>query len=242
MSTEPDPPRRAAEAALERRLVTVQAASGATFAIFLVAHLINQMIALAGPVAYDRTMGALRSVYQATGLEIVLVGAPLLIHVVASVWRIVRRRRSGVRPAAAIRSRLQRLSGLVLLIFVFGHVFATRGASLLFDVYPDFDAIAFTMVWTPAYFIPYYSVFAISGLYHALQGVTLALPRLGLHVGGGGRSRWVVVTTLIGAATILLAVARFAGAFDDHRERALGGAYAQLLERLGAADLAELRR
>lgn len=241
MSSQHDPSARTAAAALERRLVTAQAASGATFAIFLVAHLVNQMIALAGPAAYDGAMAGLRVAYHTPVLEVILVGAPLVVHVVVSVWRMIRRRRAGGRPAAAVRSRLQRVSGVVLLIFVFGHVLATRGASAIFGVFPDFDAIAFTMIWTPAYFIPYYTVFAIAGLYHALHGVTLALPRLGLQAPGGARARWVVVVTLIGAAAIVLAIARFAGAFDDHRDRVLAGDYARLLDRLGAADLAELR-
>lgn len=245
MSTRSDPSSaratRSAGSALERRLVTAQAASGTIFAIFLVAHLVNQMIAAAGPAAYDGTMAALRGVYHVPVLEVTLVGAPLIVHVVVSVWRVIRRRRAGAGPAASARSRLQRISGVILLIFVFGHILATRGASAIFGVFPGFDAIAFTMVWNPLYFIPYYAVFAIAGLYHALHGITLALPRLGVRTPGGPRARWVVVLTLVGAAAIVLGIARFAGAVDDHRDRVLTGDYARLLDRLGLADLAALR-
>ena len=80
------------------------------------------------------------------------VGAPLLLHIVTSVRRVVRRRRLGQPQSRAVRTRLQRYSAVVLLVFIVGHVVATRGASLVYEVWPGFDAIAFTMLWVPAYF------------------------------------------------------------------------------------------
>lgn len=220
----------------------VQAASGAAFALFLLVHLGNTVAAMAGPAAYDAVQGPLRAVYQVPPIEVALVIGPLLVHVAASVARMLRRRLGQAAPRA-VRSRLQRHSGVVLLVFVFGHVFATRGASLIFGVWPGFDAIAFTMVWNPLYFIPYYTLFAIAGLYHLLHGLTLALPRLGLR---GVNGRWtagaVVGGTIAGALAIVLGIAGFSGAFDETvRGRAIDSAYARLLEELGFADRAALR-
>lgn len=225
------------DAARERTLIRIQAASGALFALFLLVHLINQMVGVAGPVAYDAVQGELRGVYQTPLVEIALVAAPLLVHVVVSVWRMLRRRRSGRPPARATRARLQRYSAIVLLVFTFGHIFATRGASLIYDVFPGFDGIAYTLVWFPGYFFPYYLLFSVAALYHLLNGVTLALPRLGLRGAVGPRSgRVVAAAWLAGAVALALGLAGFAGAFHDVRQGAIDSDYARLLEELGATE------
>lgn len=228
------------ETQVERRLVTLQAASGALFAVFLLAHLVNQMVAMAGQPAYDGVQAQLRAVYQVPAIEVALVGVPLVVHVTTSVWRMIRRRRRGQTATPATRTRLQRWSAVVLLVFIVGHVLATRGSSLVMDVLPGFDAIAFTMVWSPAYFIPYYTVFSIAALYHAVHGLTLALPRLGLR-GAGKTGALVNVVVGVGAVGLVLGVAGFAGAFGAVRERAIDGAYARMLEELGFVDRAALR-
>jgi succinate dehydrogenase/fumarate reductase cytochrome b subunit len=230
------------ESRVERGLMRLQAGSGALFAVFLLAHLVNQMVAAAGPAAYDGVQAELRAVYQVPAIEVALVGAPLVVHAVTSVLRVLRRRRRGQTTAPAVRTRLQRWSAAVLLLFIVGHVVATRGTSLVYAVFPGFEAIAFTMVWQPAWFIPYYAVFAVAALYHALHGLTLALPRLGLRGAGGRGARaaalWLVV---IGSVLLLLGVAGFAGAFEAVRERAIAGDYARVLEDVGLVDRAALR-
>lgn len=223
------------ESRVERGLMRLQAGSGALFAVFLLAHLVNQMVAAAGPAAYDGVQAELRAVYQVPAIEVALVGAPLVVHAATSVLRVLRRRRRGQTAAPAVRTRLQRWSAAVLLLLIVGHVVATRGTSLVYAVFPGFEAIAFTMVWQPAWFIPYYAVFAVAALYHALHGLTLALPRLGLRAARGA-SRLVPAIVGVGAALLLLGVAGFAGAFEAVRERAIAGDYAALLERLGFAE------
>lgn len=225
------------DAASERALIKVQAASGALFALFLLVHLVNQMVAVAGPGPYDALQGELRRVYQAPFVEIVLVAAPLLVHVVVSVWRMIRRRRAGRAAPRAPRARLQRYSAIVLLVFTFGHIFATRGASLIYDVFPGFDGIAYTMVWFIGYFFPYYLIFAVAGLYHLLNGVALALPRLGSRGPAAARSgRIVAALWLAGAVALLLGLAGFAGVFQDVRGAAIDSPYARLLGELGVAE------
>ncbi len=218
-----------------------QAASGALFALFLAAHLVNTMLAALGPATYDAAQGQLRAVYHAPPIEVALVGVPLLVHVIASVWRVVRRRRLGQPAPQAVRTRLQRYSAVVLLVFIVGHVVATRGSSLIYDVWPGFDAIAFTMIWVPAYFIPYYTLFSVAALYHLVHGLSVALPRLGVRGIHGPRTGKVVAgLTIVGAVLLVLGVAGFVGAFADVRGRAVDSSYARMLERLGVADRAAL--
>lgn len=182
-----------------RRLLQVQAASGLLFAVFLLLHLLNQMLATFGPGAYDGTQRALRRGYQAPPVEIALVLAPLLTHAAAGILRLWRRRSEGKRAPANIYARLHRISGIVLLIFFGGHVAATRGASLLYGVFPEFLGVAFTLKWVPAYFFPYYTVFALAGLYHLIYGLSVALPVLGLRGGSGLRKP----ALLVPAASVL---------------------------------------
>lgn len=225
------------DSARERTLIRIQAASGALFALFLCVHLLNQMFAAAGPEVYDALQGELRAVYQAPVLELVLVGLPLVVHIVVSVWRMVRRRRSGRARTVAPHLRWQRRTAVVLLVFTFGHILATRGSSLLYDIVPGFDAIAYTMVWNFGYFFPYYLVFSIAALYHLLAGLALGLPRIGLTRAAGARSRRAVVLAwAAGAVALTLGLAGFAGAWHDVRERAIASPYARLLADLGVAD------
>lgn len=227
----------ALDSARERALVKIQAASGALFALFLAVHLVNQMLAAAGPAVYDAYQGQARAVYQAPALELVLVAVPLVVHVAVSVWRMVRRRRLGLPRATAPRLRWQRRTAIVLLVFTFGHIAATRGASLLYGVFPGFDAIAYTMVYALAYFFPYYLLFSIAALYHLLTGLALALPRIGLAGPRAARShRAVVAAWAAGALALALGVAGFAGAFHDVHDRAVTSPFARLLAELGFGD------
>ena len=225
----------------DRLLMQMQAASGALFALFLLAHLGNMMLAALGPEVFDAAQGNLRAVYQVPPIEVALVGAPLLLHIVSSVWRVVRRRRLGQPQPRALRTRLQRYSAIVLMVFIVGHVVATRGASLMYEVWPGFDAIAFTMLWVPAYFIPYYALFSVAALYHLINGLSVALPRLGVRrLGALRHGRVVIGLSVVGGALLLLGVAGFAGAFQNVRAQAIDSGYARLLERLGLADRAAI--
>ena len=225
------------DVARERALISVQAASGALFALFLLVHLFNQMLAVAGPTVYDDVQGELRSVYQAPVVELALVGLPLVVHVVVSVWRMVRRKRRGQPAPKGPRARMQRWTAIVLLVFTFGHILATRGTSLIFGVAPGFDGVAYTMVWFFSYFFPYYLIFSVAGLYHLLNGVALSLPRLGLRGPAALRSgRTVFAAWLAGAVALALGLAGFAGAFHDVEARAVASPYAQTLRDQGLAD------
>lgn len=222
------------DAARERALIQVQAASGAAFAVFLLLHLVNQMFAVAGPDAYDGVQAGLRGFYQALPVEILLVCAALVVHIGASVWRMSRRRRRRQAAPRALRSRLQRYTAIFLLVAVPGHVLATRGVSLAFDAPLGFDGLAFTMVRASGYFFPYYLVLAVAGLYHLLNGLSLALPRLGLRLPPAARSgRLLGAAWLAGALALALGVAGLAGAFSDVEARALASRTAEVYGDLG---------
>ena len=78
-----------------------------------------------------------------------------------------------------------------------------------------------------------------AALYHLINGLSVALPRLGVRRVGPLRSgRFVMGLAAAGGLLLLLGVAGFAGAFHDVRGRAIDSNYARLLEELEVADRA----
>jgi succinate dehydrogenase/fumarate reductase cytochrome b subunit len=151
--------------------------------------------------------------------------------------RMLRRRRSENKHApASLRARLHRWSGIVLLVFFAGHVIATRGASVIFHVYPEFAGIAFTLKWVPAYFWPYYLTFALAGMYHLVNGLGVALPILG--VGEGRmlrRPRFLIGVSVIAGIALVAGMLGFGGALARPNVDPRHSPYAALLRRIGVA-------
>lgn len=193
------------DVARNRKLLQVQAASGLLFALFLLLHLFNQMLAALGAGAYDGAQRVLRRGYQAPVVEVVLVLLPMLIHAAAGIARMWwRRQQPGPRGPVSTAARLHRMSGIILLVFFLGHVIATRGASFLYGIFPEFAGIAFTFRWIPAYFWPYYTSFALAGLYHLVYGMSVALPVLGVRGGAGLRRPVLLVSVVTGLGLALI--------------------------------------
>src|SRR5262245_17675046 len=76
------------------KLGRIQAASGALFAVFLSLHLATTSSAAGGIESYDGVLAWARRVYRpALPVEIALVGAPALVHMVCGVMAFARRKR-----------------------------------------------------------------------------------------------------------------------------------------------------
>ena len=167
-----------------RSLIKVQAASGLVLALFVGLHLINVLLANFGPDVFVSVQRSLRIMYQHPAFELTAIAAALIIHVTVGVIRARRRRRdpttAGPRPAPAWPVRINRWAAYFLIATVFGHALATRGPSLVYDVYPEFSGISFSLWWRPWLFYPYYFLLGTCGFYHLVFGVTLALGSLRL--------------------------------------------------------------
>jgi succinate dehydrogenase/fumarate reductase cytochrome b subunit len=161
----------------DRRLARIQAVSGLCFLAFVGVHLVNLMLAARSPAAYNGFQRAVRPVYQFPPLEIGLVMAPLLVHIAAGIRRLRRD-----RAPRELRARLHRWSGIFLLVVIFGHIAAVRGSSFVYGVYPEFEGLELSMWLAPWLFYPYYALFAVAALYHALNGAGVALGVLGVRV------------------------------------------------------------
>jgi len=190
----------------------VQAVSGLCFAAFLTLHVAATVSAIFGEAAFTFVQHAGRRMYQFPIVELGLIAA-FALHLI-SAWKLRRRARATVGRHA--RRRLHRYAGIYLVLFVAGHALATRGVSLAGDVDSGFDAVAFSIAWVPAWFLPYYFFLAMAGLYHAWWGSLTALARLGWSAPGALRAHaafWLL--PLAGLMLIPLALARFAGLLGD---------------------------
>jgi succinate dehydrogenase/fumarate reductase cytochrome b subunit len=160
----------------------IQAASGAVFSLFLVVHLINTWIASVGAGAYDSVQQVLRQVYQFAPVEALILAA-LAVHMAVGITRIV----TEPPRQLSLRARLHRYSGFFLMVFIGGHIFAVRGSSWFYGVYPGFEGLAFSIDAVPGYFYPYYFLLALAGLYHGLNGLGIASARLGWRLNVSSR-------------------------------------------------------
>lgn len=194
----------------ERRLLQIQALSGLGFLIFTLVHLANTGIAVLGVEAYAGFQEIARIFYQNPALEIALLMIPLAIHWTAAAIRL--KRDGFMRKNRTLRARLHRYSGYFLLVFIWGHVAATRGPSFFYDVEVGFSTIAYTFKWLPVWFYPYYTTLALAGLYHGINGAMLAGSIFGLRVPQVlryGPGFWFPIGAL--ALTLLVGLASLGG-------------------------------
>ena len=209
-------------------LASVQAATGLIFGAFVALHLLNTWLAAFGAETYDGVQRALRAAYQLPPLEVLILGA-LLVHLGIGLYRVWQ----SPRPAAQ-RARWHRYAGLFLVVFIGGHILAVRGSSWLFDVYPGFEGLAFTLQAVPGYFYPYYFLLALAGLYHGLNGATIALARL------RGSTVLALSTlkhaTVVGAALTVVALGGLSGIWT-HLDDPQDSAFAQLAHAVLAGDV-----
>ncbi len=185
-----------------------QALSGVMLAGFAALHLLNLPFALV-PGGYDAYQRMMRVLYQSPLFEIPFVIAPLVVHVICSVRGMLRTDRA---PARTWPERLHRWSAWYLLLVIAGHVLATRGASLFYGVYPESAGIAFTLVWIPLFFWPYYAVLAISGVLHLGYGLPRAISVLRRTGDRSQRSVALMVGLLLTAMLVALGLLGFSGA------------------------------
>ena len=192
----------------------IQAWSGLLFAVFATLHLLNTALAALGPAAYNGMQRAMRPVQHLPLVEGGLILLPLVVHAVAGVARM--RKRRGKRAPASRRARLHRYAGYFLLAVMAGHVFATRGPDWFYGIYPEFEGLAFTFQVLPQFFFVYYPILALAGLCHLVIGVPLALGVVGWPVPmrlRRGPALWLPLA--LAGALLVLGVAGLGGLLGD---------------------------
>lgn len=187
------------------RLRSLHRTSAMLLCVFLILHVANHLVALAGQQAHIEFMAALRPLYRNALIE------PLILFI--AVWQagsgltLLWRARHAQRDTLGW---LQHLSGLYLAFFLLVHVSAVLGGRMVFGLDTDFRFAAAgfhvgAWVWffAPYYFLALFSLFAHAGcgLYWNLpqnrpglrQSVLAAMLIAGLFIAGA------VVLALAGA-------------------------------------------
>lgn len=170
------------------RLRVLHLASAMAVGLFLLLHIGNHIVGLAGQDAHIRAMAALRGIYRHPAVEYPLLA--LIAWQVASGLTMVAR---GWRQRSGFVGWTQALSGAYLAFFLLNHVGAVLGGRYFFGLDTDFRfaAAGFHVPYWPIFFAPYYFL-AILALFLHLgcaihwnlseqgPGRSIALPAMGL--------------------------------------------------------------
>lgn len=198
---------------IERHLKTAQIGSAIVFLPFLLIHLGNAVLAIFGPDTYDGFQSAAQQIYQRPFIEISLLIAPLLIHLLSGLTLLLlNRHRQTHHP---IRRRLHTWTGLFLALVILGHVVATRGLPWAYDFHTGFAGVSFSLWWMPWYFYPYYFLLFMAGAYHSLNGSSLLSQRLFSRALIANQGQMQVVM-LFSALVIFVALLSFGGNLRDN--------------------------
>lgn len=168
---------------------SIQALSGLAFSSFLSLHALNTIVASTGPHGYDETQRLFRMFYWHPMVELPVLFGALGVHVASSIYLMISRElasqkqqqppRTKAVATVSWRTLLHRYSGIFLMFCVGGHIFATRGHSVLL---PDehvggFTLVQYTMDKFPGFWLmyPYYLAFGVCGVVHGVYGVIRSL-------------------------------------------------------------------
>lgn len=158
----------------DRTLKRLQAASGIAFLPFLLVHLSNALLAIAGAQAYDGFQQWAQRIYHRPAIELLFVILPLCVHLAAGILLFVRQRSRSNGRAFSPHS----LAGFFLALVVVGHVVSTRGLPYLNGIEAGFAGVAFSLWWMPLVFYPYYLALFMAGAFHGANGAMMLAHRL----------------------------------------------------------------
>jgi succinate dehydrogenase/fumarate reductase cytochrome b subunit len=205
--------------ARQRHWAGVQGVSAVIFSFYLLPHLLNAVLAIAGPSHYDEFLTASRFIFHQPAIEIAVLGS-IVLHIIAGWYRNslnsaaeadARRR----EPWTSVRS-VHRLTGCVVALLVISHVFATR---LRFSAPPlFFNGIAHAIRRIPL-FAPYLVIFSGCAMIHMLVGyrkavlqIRAAWPEMGCALARMTPTRIPALAIVASIAALTAGVLAFSGA------------------------------
>lgn len=193
---------------LVKRLVSIRLFhrfSALVLGVFLILHMANHVVGLAGQADHMRFMAAVRPVYRHAVVEPVLL-VLLLIQILSGLAMAIRSR----RKTAGWVAWLQATSGLYVAVFTANHVIAVLAGRWAFGLDTDFRFAAAGMHVPPLqwFFIPYYwlgvaAIFSHAGcaLHWSLleRNIAFARAMLWTFIFAGIALGAAIVATLAGA-------------------------------------------
>ncbi|TBL75991.1 succinate dehydrogenase [Paenibacillus thalictri] len=150
--------------------------------LFLFEHLYSNAVAMLGETAYNEQIGRLQSIPFLGLFELVCIALPLLYHAgygiyIAFTGRLNTRSYSYARNWMFV---LQRVSGVVTLVFVLYHLWAFRFAQMLFGRTIDFGYVSGHLHHPPV--LLFYAVGTLSAAFHFTNGLAAGLITWGITI------------------------------------------------------------
>jgi succinate dehydrogenase/fumarate reductase cytochrome b subunit len=160
--------------------IRIQAITGILFSIYLILHLLNHAVAIAGPESYNAVQYNLRIFYQHPFIEIPFIIIIPVIHLYIGIKQAWKRKFLFNGPLYTL---LFRFSGYIVGMIYFIHVFFTRGQALLHNLSTSYESIAYSLTARPLkyFFLPYYIFFSACGIIHMTFGLIKAIQILSVH-------------------------------------------------------------
>lgn len=175
--------------------------------VYLLEHLFSNGFATRGPEAFDRMVSFLTGLPFLVPIEIGFIILPILFHAIYGLF-ITAEHQPNVGQYGYYRNWLfqfQRWTGILMVVFIFWHVYTTRIATILQGKHIDF-AYMETLLDNPAVFI-----FMVVGLgatvFHFSNGIWNFLIKWGMTITPVSQ-RWSLgLCTVIGWAMFFWGVA-----------------------------------
>ena len=192
-----------------RRLHTLSGAAALGF--FLVAHLLTQATAIGGQGAWMAFAGAVERSRVWPLFELLFIVVPFAFHVGYGVvlWRGPVDEREVARYGSRVRWKVQRLTGILVLAFVLGHLWETRIQKLAFGLEPAavHTVLVAHLSWTWAG-IPFVALLYLLGLgvtcAHFANGLMAASLALGIGEDEAGRRKMQAGSLITGSLLFVL--------------------------------------
>lgn len=151
--------------------------------LFLLVHLTVNYQATKGPEAFNTGVGFMESLPFLIVLEFVFIYLPLLFHAIYGLY-IAFQAKNNVGNFGYFRNQmffLQRITGIITLIFLSWHVFQTRIQYALGNVDLNYDMMSHILS-NPGFMI-FYIIGTLSAVFHFSNGIWSFLVHWGITVG-----------------------------------------------------------
>lgn len=164
--------------------------------LFLLEHLITNYMATKGPEAFNAAAKFLEELPFRYFLEIFIIFLPLIYHAVYGIY-IAFTAKNNVGRYGFFRNwmfMLQRLTGILTLIFIIWHVYTTR-VQVMFGAHANFDMMA--DIFSNPFMIGFYLVGVISAIFHFANGLWSFAVSWGLTITPKSQKFMTYVTMII---------------------------------------------
>lgn len=139
--------------------------------IFVVQHLVVNHFVVYGPESFNKAAHFMANLPFVTALEILVIYLPILFHAILGVY-FVFTAKNNVRKYGYLRNWLfflQRITGILVLIFVVWHVWQTKVQIALFGA--DLDFSLMSDILSQPFFFWFYVIGILSVVFHLSNGL-----------------------------------------------------------------------